>query len=218
MINVGIFNTGSGGKDIFSRLKKYSYISGQLLIDNKFTGNDTKSFVNKRTKKAIETFKKNGIYIIVIACHTAFSSIYGDILNNKKYLRNINIYEPILPVCRIILKKKLRNVTILSTKLTKRLKVHEKILKFKCNYIESENLAKYIDDKLDTTNCITNLLNIDATKIDCFVLGCTHYSLVEDKIRKILKKRGFKGLILNSNKILIQYIHNSLSGDKVHPN
>ena len=77
---------------------------------------------------------------------------------------------------------------------------------------------KYIDDKFDTTNCITNLLNIDATKIDCFVLGCTHYSLVEDKIRKILKKRGFKGLILNSNKILIQYIHNSLSGDKVHPN
>ena len=107
MINVGIFNTGSGGKDILSRLKKYSYINSQLLIDNKFTGNDTKSFVNKRTKKAIETFKKKGIYIIVIACHTAFSSIYSDILNNKKYLRNINIYEPILPVCRIILKKKI---------------------------------------------------------------------------------------------------------------
>ena len=60
MINVGIFNTGSGGKDIFSRLKKYNYINSQLLIDNKFTGNDTKSFVNNQTKKAIETFKKKG--------------------------------------------------------------------------------------------------------------------------------------------------------------
>ena len=148
MINVCIFNTGSGGKDIFSRLKKYNYINSQLLIDNKFTGNDTKSFVNNQTKKAIETFKKKGIYIIIIACHTAFSSIYSDILNDKKYLRNINIFEPILPVCKIILKQKLRNVTILCTKLTKRLKVHEKILGFKCNYISSEHLANYIDDKI----------------------------------------------------------------------
>ena len=207
MINVGIFNTGSGGKDIFSRLKKYNYINSQLLIDNKFTGNDTKSFVNNQTKKAIETFKKKGIYIIIIACHTAFSSIYSDILNDKKYLRNINIFEPILPVCKIILKQKLHNVTILCTKLTKRLKVHEKILGFKCNYISSEHLANYIDDKIDTTDCITNLLkNINAKKIDCFVLGCTHYSLVENKISRYLKKKGFKGLILNSNKILIQYI------------
>ena len=65
----------------------------------------------------------------------------------------------------------------------------------------------YIDDKIDTTDCITNLLkNINAKKIDCFVLGCTHYSLVENKISRYLKKKGFKGLILNSNKILIQYI------------
>ena len=66
MINVGIFNTGSGGKDILSRLKKYSYINGQLLIDNKFTGNDTKSFVNKRTKKAIEIFKKKEKNLFVL--------------------------------------------------------------------------------------------------------------------------------------------------------
>ena len=142
---IGIFNTGSGGKDIFFRLKKYiNRPPPKLLIDKTFTGNDTKSFVNKKTKKAIETFKEQNIFIIIIACHTAFSSIYSDVLNNKRYLRNINIFEPILPVCKIILKKKLRKITILCTKLTKRLKVHEKILGFKCNYISSKNLANYI--------------------------------------------------------------------------
>ena len=50
------------------------------------------------------------------------------------------------------------------------------------------------------------IIAINAKKIDCFVLGCTHYSLVENKISRYLKKKGFKGLILNSNKILIQYI------------
>ena len=105
MIKIGIFDTGSGGKDIFSKLKKYHYIKSSLLIDNTFTGNNTALYVNNRTKKAIDKFKREGIYIIVIACHTAFSSIYNDILKNKKYLRDINIFEPILPVCNIILKK-----------------------------------------------------------------------------------------------------------------
>ena len=212
MIKIGIFNTGAGGKDIFSKLKKYDYIKSQLLIDKSFTGNNTASYVNKQTKKAIQKFKNEGIFIIVIACHTAFSSIYNDILKNKKYLRDINIFEPILPVCNIILKKKLQNVTILCTKLTKRLKVHEKILGFKCNYISSDNLANYIDDKLDTTDCISSLLDPlqNVSRIDCFVLGCTHYSLVENTIRKLLKKKGFVGLLLNSNKVLVQYIKTNI--------
>ena len=208
---LGIFDTGSGGIDIDKRLRKKKFKT-HLLLDDSFTGNNSKNTVKKKTKEAIKYFEKKGIKEIVIACHTAISSIYDEVgtqtFSNsfiKKFImrRNLLIFEPIIPTCDYILKKNIKDVTILCTVLTKKMKIHEKYLGFKCNYISFKNLAENIDKKRPI--CLEKLFKNKVVS-GCVVLACTHYSLIEDKIRLFLKKMDFKGIVLNPNKILVNHI------------
>ena len=208
---LGIFDTGSGGIDIDRRLRAKKFKT-HLLLDDSFTGNDSKNIVKKKTKEAIKYFEKKGIKIIVIACHTAISSIYDEVETKtfprsfiKKFImkKDLLIFEPIIPTCDYILRKNMKDVTILCTALTKKMRIHEKYLGFKCNYISFKNLAEDIDKKRP--------INIEKLfknrKISgCVVLACTHYSFIEDKIRSFLTKSGFRGVLLNPNKILVGHI------------
>ena len=57
--------------------------------------------------KKINDFQN--IKYIVIACHTASSCIIDDLLKNNHLINNIRIFEPIVPTCQYIKKKKISN-------------------------------------------------------------------------------------------------------------
>ena len=56
---------------------------------------------------------------------------------------------------------------------------------------------------------LTEIQNID---YDYLLLGCTHYPLIENKIKLLIKK---KIKIINSNKIISKYIYDKLFENKL---
>ena len=157
---------------------------------------------------------KKNIKFIIIACHSASSCILDILIKNNFFYNDIKIFEPILPTCLYIKKNNYKNILILSTILTKNIKWHKKLLTLYnpniiIKYLTLQSLVKIIEnDKKNEIDASINIISRQKEFIniyDCVVLGCTHCNIIEKKIKNELKKYNFNGIVLNSNKILLQY-------------
>ena len=157
------------------------------------------------------------IKYIIIACHTASSSILDILINNNHLINNIKIFEPIIPMCKYIQSKNYQTILILSTSLTSRIRWHARILKLNVKYITFNLLPSDIDN--DNFNNINNTLKrLSYHKhflsiCDCVVLGCTHFNVIKNTISKYLQKYNFTGELLDSNFILYKYFNKEIKFD-----
>ena len=114
-------------------------------------------------------------------------------------------------MCLYIKEKKYKNILILSTPLTEKIRWHHRLLdsnNIKVKYITFPLLAKQLENNNNFDESIYRLkIQQDyIKKCDCVVLGCTHYNTIKDEILNELKtKYNFKGVILDSNDILLDY-------------
>lgn len=210
-----VLDSGKGGLNFVELLKNDKRLIDITFNDlskgNSSIGNTKKSIIKDIMLNILKKYRNLNI---VIACHSASSSIFN-LINNLEYNYNLNIYEPIYPTCKYISNNYYQNVLILCTKLTFYTKYHKRILS-KCDvkYIIFPYLAYNIetDNKfgIDKSLLRLNKKQQFLKNCCCVVLGCTHYNLIEEKIQKILnEKYNFKGEVINSNKILLDYIKSS---------
>lgn len=174
----------------------------------KITIETTKNYTKNILLKIINNFK-NTKYI-VIACHTASSCILDILISSNHLINNIKIFEPIIPMCKYIQKKKYQNILILSTSLTSRIRWHARILKKNVKYMTFDLLPSDIDNN-NLNNIDKNLERLSIHKkflsiCDCVVLGCTHFNVIKETICKYLQKYNFSGEILDSNSILYKHV------------
>ena len=193
---IGIFDSGIGGISILEKLKELLPNKNFIyLADNRNCpyGNKSKkeiiSLSNKNCEKLIELNCK----IIIIACNTSTT-------NSIKKIREI-IDIPIIGIepglKPAINYTKTKNIGILATEKTLGSKlffetlnqnriddihIHEQIGYELVNLIEEgshskQNLYKILDKYL------VPMIN---KKIDCLVLGCTHYNHIKDIIEEII--------------------------------
>ena len=193
-------------------LKKYQSNSIKMKFISLFP--QIKLCDNKETTRNILLTKINSfknIKHIIISCHTASSCILDILINNDHLIHNIKIFEPIIPMCIHIKEKKYKNVLILSTNLTARIRWHARLLKSNVKYITFNSLVGDIDNK-NTNNIHNTLEKLSNHKgvlsiCDCVVLGCTHFNIIKNTISKYLKQNHFNGEILDSNLILYNYFN-----------
>ena len=193
---IGIFDSGIGGISILEKLK-------QLLPNENFiylADNQNCPYGSKSKKEIISLSKKNceklielNCKIIIIACNTSTT-------NSIKKLREI-IAIPIIGVepglKPAIHYTKTKNIGILATKKTlgselffetlnqnriDGIHIHEQIGYELVNLIEEgshskQNLYKILEKYL------VPMIN---KKIDCLLLGCTHYNHIKDIIEEII--------------------------------
>ena len=193
---IGIFDSGIGGISILEKLK-------QLLPNENFiylADNQNCPYGSKSKKEIISLSKKNceklielNCKIIIIACNTSTT-------NSIKKLREI-IAIPIIGVepglKPAIHYTKTKNIGILATKKTlgselffetlnqnriDDIHIHEQIGYELVNLIEEgshskQNLYKILEKYL------VPMIN---KKIDCLLLGCTHYNHIKDIIEEII--------------------------------
>ena len=193
---IGIFDSGIGGISILEKLKELLPNENFIyLADNRNCpyGNKSKkeiiSLSNKNCEKLIELNCK----IIIIACNTSTT-------NSIKKLREI-IAIPIIGIepglKPAIHYTKTKNIGILATEKTLGSKlffetlnqnriddihIHEQIGYELVNLIEEgshskQNLYKILEKYL------VPMIN---KKIDCLLLGCTHYNHIKDIIEEII--------------------------------
>ena len=199
---LGFFDSGLGGltvlKEVEKELPQYSYI---YLGDNARTpyGSHSHETIYRFTRQGVAHLFKKGAELVILACNTASSSALRRIQQEflPKYYPQKRVLGVIIPTAEeVIAQTKTKEVGILATEATvhsfaypkeitkadEMIKVHQQAGTLLVPIIEAGEfewegldliIKKYLDELFERSK-----------KIDTLVLACTHYSLIEDKIRK----------------------------------
>jgi len=195
---IGIFDSGFGGLSIYnSIIKLLPHESTIYFGDHAYLpyGEKTKAQIRKRAKKLINFFISKHVKLIVVACNTA--TIAG-IDQYRKWYPDIPIIG-VVPVVKTAAEVSKRHAfAILSTMFTSR-SVYQKQLihKFASTShvynLGCSNLLSFVEKGILHSSMIMKELRSILTpkiiqRVDCIVLGCTHYPFLRDSIRAIVGK------------------------------
>ena len=187
---IGIFDSGIGGvtvfREILKKLPNYSYIYYSDSKNNPY-GDKTHEELIEITEEIVDYLVSHGCKIIVIACNTA-SAICKDYLRDKFDVPIIAIE----PAYKMVNDTNPQGKTlILATKGTleseKFKELYQKYDNHHTSIYECVGLADLIEQ--NKTKEIDEYLIKHLTKfkgVENVVLGCTHYPLITDKIKKVL--------------------------------
>lgn len=197
---IGVFDSGFGGLNIMREIAKvlpeYNYI---YLGDTARTpyGTRSKDVVYEFTKQAVDFLFRKKCEIIVLACNTASSNALHKIQQEylpKKYPGK-KVLGVIIPAAESAeMKTKNKRIGVIATEGTIRSRSFEREI-FKINpeikvFQNSCSLLVPIVEAGEHNSEITSILlkkylkPLIAKKIDTLILGCTHYGILKNRIRK----------------------------------
>jgi len=182
-MKIGIMDSGIGGltvlKSLLKKCQKHEYIYYGDTIHLPY-GNKPKDEIASYANNIIKFFESRNVDIIIIACGTLSSN--KELLKSKK--RIIDIVSPI--------KGRLDNynkVSILATPLSIKTNAFKNYIKTEINLIACPKLVSIIESaNYGNLNDVLKEYLESAFDSDALVLGCTHYPIVKDNIRKFFKK------------------------------
>lgn len=221
--SIGVFDSGFGGlsimKGLIRKLPKYDFV---YLGDTARVpyGNRSKEIIFEFTKQAIDFLFSKNCQMIILACNTASSDALRKI--QQEYLPKKHPGKKVLGVLipateNAVTKTKNGKVGIIATeatiksgafgrelkKLNSKLKIFQKACPLLVPIVESgEHNSKIADIALE--KYIKPLL---VKNIDTLILGCTHYGILENRIKKLV---GKKVAIINESKIVAEKLENYL--------
>ena len=203
---IGVFDSGYGGltvfKEIIKELPQYDYI---YLGDNARVPYGIRSFetVYQYTLECVNHLFNKGCHLIILACNTASAKALRTI--QQKNLPEFKDVRRVLGVIRPTTERageftRTRNIGILATNGTvashsypieiNRFYPDIHVFQQACpmwvplvenNEHESDGADYFVKEYLDE-------LMRQSPDIDTLILGCTHYPLLIDKIRKYISK------------------------------
>lgn len=199
---IGVFDSGYGGLTIYNEIQKllpqYDYL---YLGDNARTPYGTRSFdvVCEFTRQAVRYLFQQGCQLVILACNTASAKALRTI--QQADLPALDPNRRVLGIIRPTVERvgevtKSGHVGVLATEGT--IKSHSYPLEIRKLYPEIEVVGEscpmwvplvetneYESEGADffVKRHIDSLLARDP-EIDTIILGCTHYPILMDKIRK----------------------------------
>ncbi len=188
---IGIFDSGIGGLTVLNELikilpnEKYIYIG-----DNKNCpyGDKTIDELHCYSKRIIKYFESRKVKLIVIACNTISSNVI-DILKKETTIPLIGVIDSTVDN---FIAKKIDNTLIIATNKTIESNAYEKKIKKINETIEVNNLRTPLLVPSIENNCkdvdiiLNDYLKPYIGKVKSIILGCTHYPLIINNIKKIL--------------------------------
>jgi glutamate racemase len=201
---IGVFDSGYGGltilKEIVKELPEYDFL---YLGDNARAPYGSKSFeeVYELTLECVKELFDKGCHLVVLACNTASAKALRNI--QQKDLPNIDPNRRVLGVIRPTTElagnyTKTKHIGVLGTtgtvlsqsypievaKFHPEVKVYQEACPLWVPLVEN---GKYNSEEADgeIKTHIDNLMS-RSPKIDTIILGCTHYPLLIDKIKKFV--------------------------------
>ncbi len=220
--SIGVFDSGFGGlqilRHIVKALPQYNYI---YLGDTARTpyGSRSQETIFNFTKQAVDFLFKKNCWLVILACNTASSSALRKI--QREYLPEHypkrRVLGVIIPTAEEAVKMAEKRVGVMATEGTvsskafireiKKLSSKLKIFQQPCSL-----LVPLIEENEERSSAADLILKkylqpLIKKKIDTLILGCTHYGVLENKIRKIT---GGKIAVINEGKIIGQKLKSYL--------
>ncbi len=186
-MRIGLFDSGVGGLTVLKKLvSKYpnnDYIYYGDTLNNPY-GNKTKEELLKLSKQNMEFLIDKKVDLIIIACGTVSSNC----LNELKLSYNIPIISIITPTIDYLNNNNYKNIGIIATKATINSHIFKNNINKNVIEIATPKLVPLIEnndlDNID--NILHEYLDNYQNKIDILILGCTHYPIIKDNIKKII--------------------------------
>ena len=201
MYKIGIFDSGVGGLTVLKEIREklpHSHIFYYGDCANAPYGEREREDIENLCLKIGSFLYKNKVDAMVIACNTATAAAL-DTLQEKF---EIPVIGTIQPGIRAALKTtKNNNIAVIATPATVKMNAYKNAFdtyapresklvqrgcKLLCPMIENrwERIhGDYLADEL-----VKLYLELIPREVDTLILGCTHYSLIRDKISKYFKK------------------------------
>ncbi|WP_418184966.1 glutamate racemase [Aliarcobacter vitoriensis] len=200
-MKVGVFDSGIGGLTILNAITKsvknteYVYIADTLFAP--YGEKDTNEILQRCDNITNYLIDKYNIDILIVACNTATSIAIKYLREKYKNLPIIGVEPALKPA---ILSSKTKNIAILATPTTINGKKYKELVEnlsvnqqLNLYHIPCSGLAKKIEEADIETNSLhlflTNYLkDLKNKNIDSIVLGCTHYPIIQDDIKKFFNE------------------------------
>lgn len=208
-MKIGIYDSGVGGllmaKAIVRKLPNFDYV---YLGDTKNVpyGGKSEAEIYKLFLKSVKyLFEKENCVLIIVACNTVSTASLRKLQMTylKKFYPARRVLGMVDPTIEEILKRKLNTVGLIGTSATiktnrYKTKLTEECLKknkkIKIYQLATPKLVPFIEagDMAGVVPVLQNYLKKFRSKnvksIDALVLACTHYPILKNEIKKILKK------------------------------
>lgn len=202
--SIGVFDSGFGGLTILRGLTKelpeYDYI---YLGDTARTpyGSRSQEVIYEFTRQAIDFLFTKDCDLVILACNTASSEALRRIQQEylPKHYPDKNVLGVIIPAAEVAVHKTRNNkIGIMATeqtvasqafirelnKLDPAIKVFQNACPLLVPLIETGEHRSVLAD-ITLKKYLTPLLK---KNIDTLILGCTHYGILERKMKKIVGK------------------------------
>lgn len=217
---IGIIDSGVGGLSIASALfKNLSNESFIYLADSKNCpyGQKSEEEICNLTRKMVDFLMKKEIKLLVVACNTITVTVIERLRRDYKSIPIVGI----VPVLKTAAEKsRSKKIGVFSTKITSESQyLRDLINRFAmdCTVVNagSSDLVEMIEN-LDFDS-IDNILEKEleefkVNQIDILALGCSHFSLIKDKIAKILPNV----LILDSSEAVSRQVGRILEANSLY--
>ncbi len=190
---IGVFDSGIGGLTVLEKLiKMFPHENFYYVADQGHCpyGTKTAEEVGGRVEKVSRHLAEKGAKAIVIACNTASLRI-----ERARAVTNVPVISVIQPTCRKAAQiTKNKKVAVLATAATVDSGVYQRLLEeqgaaavaLACgefvDFVENHDL----DDPSGEKIVADKLYLIRDFGFDTLIHGCTHFSLVEPQMRKVL--------------------------------
>ena len=204
---IGFYDSGVGGLSVLkvalNKIKNKNFVFFGDTLRMPY-GARTDEEIKNYTMEVMGYFKDLDVDLSIIACNTATS--HGLKESNEKYKYPIiGVVEP--GSINALERTKTKKIALVATKSCVNSKVYEKVLKSMDQDIELKSVycpkltlaierGEFEKDYMDAI--VKEYLDeFGDYDFDTMILGCTHYPLVEDSFKRVLKSQGKKVLMVD---------------------
>lgn len=216
---IGIFDSGIGGLTVASAINKL--LPNEQLI---YFGDTAHLPYGEKSPEAIKYYSlkiakflmDKKCKLIVIACHTASSQAYDDLIEFMgDRIPIVSMVDPV--VDKIVTEKRYKKIGVIGTKSTIKANLYQTKIRALNPNIEvaplaTPLLAKMIEEgffnhQISHAVIHSYLSSPKLKKIDSLILACTHYPLIEADIRAFYRDQV---AIIDPADIVANYVRSRL--------
>ncbi len=187
MAKVGVFDSGIGGlTNLFGLIKKYPnhyiYVADQK---NNPYGTKSKEELLVLAQKVINFLISKECTTIIIACNTICANVLDEL---ERIYSKINFIGVIKPTIDYMNQSSFEKILLIATPATISSKAYLKNNDKEMLCLATPKFVPAIEnmDNQLITSAIEEYLSPYKRKVDAICLGCTHYPIIEEKIKSYL--------------------------------
>lgn len=211
-MKVGIFDSGIGGLSVLKSIVEAKLFNEIIYYGDTARvpyGTKDKDTIIRFSTEALDFFNKYDIDMLIVACNTVSAYALNDMQKISKY-PIIGVVEPGVLALNNKIKNKSNNILIIATKATIKSKIYETNL-IKLGYKNIQSLqtglfVSIIEEGITSGDILDSTLKFyfkDLETPDAIILGCTHFPLIKDEIKKYFNN---KPLLIHSGDAIVEYL------------